>query len=808
MNADPQDLLLVRLLCRGITGACSVRFSKTAAKRSTDDHGLRADLVKIALEAGPDAAVGTAAEIATTLESMRSVEEAMIEGPYDSETLLLATEVLLARDTTRASFAARLYATLGRPDLAWSAAQLALQEDPSDPLARMAALRAAGMMEEPGLIAMVPSEPLDPQVESQRVRSLAEAGEFDTARVSADATVARFPGDPEVFEARGRLLSTSPVERGAAVMDLLRAIQLGRNDAGTWLEALLLATIDGDPVTESALRRARNFVTDAPDVDRLIEVQSAMNLGRLAQAEQILKELADNPKLRDVVMTNLLEVWNRQGRYDAARSWLLARMKKQPSVLTWQAALVWVDAQSGRLEDAIVTLRERAARRRSGHDGQLLEEALGFAGLLAERDEIRLKRIDLQPQGVGRELSLAELSLDEDPASAADRLRSVGAEYTTKAQWTRAIRIAEQLPAEFRVDVLAELAEDIIDGRVPLDAKVARVFFLHLPEEIRKSVLENAILVRPSWRISDNAWLENAGELAEEGEYSAAAELLEFRAVGGAGGDLPSASPLIRPLLGYALVAGWEPERIIEVFDVLRESGLDVAKGLDEESGSDNAWLVDAAQTSSMLGFENMAISLLEESVRRDRMTRSALNNLGFTLLVMDRNRPRAVKVVEEAHRISPGSASELDSLGWLRYKQGKHDPEDRDSAISYIEESVHRLRQIRRATVPVEVLLHYGDALWRAGRKVDAQKAWNEIIQMRGAPGTQEQMRELYGGWLVSNFGSHIVDPTDLWNHLEAQWLDAARERMGALARGEEPPLEPTWAELEVLPGGPASSP
>ena len=342
-----------------------------------------------------------------------------------------------------------------------------------------------------------------------------------------------------------------------------------------------------------------------------------------------------------------------------------------------------------------------------------------------------------------------------------------------------------------------ELAQPIIEGKLPLDARVARVFLLHLQDAQRTELIREAVLARPSWRVSDDTWIRNAEELAQAGAYSAAADLVVLRTGGGTDGDLPSTAPLLRPLLGYALVAGWQTSRVIQVFGTFQESGIDVAAALDGVAGSENSWLVDAAQTASMLGFEDTAIELLEEAVLRDRFAPSAMNNLGYSLLVMDKNRTRAVEMVEEAYRIAPTSASELDTLGWLRYKQGQLDPNEFDSAIKHIEESV-RIRHLRRAGVPPEVLLHYGDALWRAGRKTEAQQAWNEIVEIRGGPGTEQQMREIYAGWLKTNFGAQIVDPGDLWQNLEAQWLDAARIRLGALAAGEEPLLEPTWAELD----------
>lgn len=72
--------------------------------------------------------------------------------------------------------------------------------------------------------------------------------------------------------------------------------------------------------------------------------------------------------------------------------------------------------------------------------------------------------------------------------------------------------------------------------------------------------------------------------------------------------------------------------------------------------------------------------------------------------------------MIERAAAALPEEPSVLDSLGWLRYRQG-----DFASATELIQKAVDH----EASNDSAEKFLHLGDALWRLGRTDDAISAW-----------------------------------------------------------------------------------
>ncbi|MCH2161357.1 MAG: hypothetical protein MK085_05740 [Phycisphaerales bacterium] len=793
---NPDDLLLVRLLA--VASPERAGDILRQAVMETNDPTVRADLVGIALEAGPETAVGTAAEIATNIESMRAVELSLLEGSHGEEALLAAAEQLAEEGPAHAAFVARLLSSLERPDLAWRYAIEVLERDPSNVPARVEAIRAAGLMHEPGLLELVAQEPFNPYVEAARVRALAASGELATALSIADAAVGMFPSSGEVFEARGRLKLMNPEDSAAALEDLLAAVRMGRHDARTWYEAIRLATAAQDAEAAAAIRSSRASVADASTVDRLLEAQQAMSRGRYTEAERILRTIADQPQLRDVVMGSLFLAWKRMGRLDAARTWLMNRIRIQPSVPAWRRGLAWVDAEEGRLEDTIQGLREVAAGARSGVPWRMLEDVTGQVGLVRQRDAIARARLERQPWGIGRDIELARIDVAEDAAAAMTRLVEVAGANPTSLQRRMAIELAVELPLEMRSEVLAILAAPYLAGDLPVGPFEGRVLVEHLPEDVRQVFLDSAQPARPTPWSPDDTWLMQSVDLARTGRFADATDLAVFRIQGGIPRSFPDPVAMVRPMFAYALLAGWDAPRLVGLLDELESSGVDVLKGIQGGVGvGGESWLLVAAGLASTLGTEQTAIGLLEIAALREPERPSVLNNFGYSLMEEGRDLERAAAVIEEAWLADPSGASELDSLGWLRYKQGRNDPNDNTGALAYLDRSIARRRLLGRE-IPLEVLLHVGDASWRGGRKHEAVVAWNAIIETRGSGGISEQILGAYADWLRQSFGSEIVDPAEIWEREDGRWIKAARRRIKALSEDEPPPLVPTWAELE----------
>ena len=72
-----------------------------------------------------------------------------------------------------------------------------------------------------------------------------------------------------------------------------------------------------------------------------------------------------------------------------------------------------------------------------------------------------------------------------------------------------------------------------------------------------------------------------------------------------------------------------------------------------------------------------------------------------------------ALTYVEKSNRLQPGSAATLDSLGWIRLKLGQ-----RKQALAL-------LREAWNLEEDPEIAAHFGEALWRDGKRGQGRRVW-----------------------------------------------------------------------------------
>jgi len=88
-------------------------------------------------------------------------------------------------------------------------------------------------------------------------------------------------------------------------------------------------------------------------------------------------------------------------------------------------------------------------------------------------------------------------------------------------------------------------------------------------------------------------------------------------------------------------------------------------------------------------------------------------NALGYTLADHSLELPRAETLIRRALLVSPDSPAVLDSLGWVRYRQG-----DAKGAVPMLE----RAYSIDHDS---EIAAHWGEVLWASGAHQDARRVW-----------------------------------------------------------------------------------
>lgn len=100
----------------------------------------------------------------------------------------------------------------------------------------------------------------------------------------------------------------------------------------------------------------------------------------------------------------------------------------------------------------------------------------------------------------------------------------------------------------------------------------------------------------------------------------------------------------------------------------------------------------------------------------------AALNAYGYTLAERKQRYDEALPYVQQALRLQPESAAILDSLGFIRLRQGRH------------AEALPLLQRAWQYRADPEVAAHYGELLWLLGRRGEAAEIWRSGLALEPA--------------------------------------------------------------------------
>lgn len=110
-----------------------------------------------------------------------------------------------------------------------------------------------------------------------------------------------------------------------------------------------------------------------------------------------------------------------------------------------------------------------------------------------------------------------------------------------------------------------------------------------------------------------------------------------------------------------------------------------------------------------------------------------ALNALGFMLTVHSQRFDEAETLIGKALALTPDEPSVIDSMGWLRFRQGRPN------------EAVSLLAKAYDSFPDPEVAAHFGEALWATGDRARAEAVWGRALQAApDHPVLRETMKRL----------------------------------------------------------------
>ena len=144
---------------------------------------------------------------------------------------------------------------------------------------------------------------------------------------------------------------------------------------------------------------------------------------------------------------------------------------------------------------------------------------------------------------------------------------------------------------------------------------------------------------------------------------------------------------------------------------VLRDAGrVDQAIATLQAADKDMPDTVEVKYELAMLNERRGRVDelerLLREVIELDPEHAHAYNALGYTLADRNQRLPEAQALIEKALALSPDDPFILDSMGWLRFRQGKSD------------EAVKYLSRAYAARPEADIAAHLAEVLWAQGKQ------------------------------------------------------------------------------------------
>ncbi|MNK99306.1 bacteriophage N4 receptor, outer membrane subunit [compost metagenome] len=93
-------------------------------------------------------------------------------------------------------------------------------------------------------------------------------------------------------------------------------------------------------------------------------------------------------------------------------------------------------------------------------------------------------------------------------------------------------------------------------------------------------------------------------------------------------------------------------------------------------------------------------------------------NALGYSLADRNERLAEARKLLERASELGPDDPYIMDSLGWVKYRQGELQP------------AAELLRNAYSKAPEAEIGAHLGEVLWQLGQHDEARRTWTEAAK------------------------------------------------------------------------------
>jgi len=708
---------------------------------------------------------------------------------------------------------------LGR---AWAECEAALQRWPDHQRLLMERVRLAAELDEPALVerAIVQARrPADVDVLIVTSRALTSMDEHRRAIEAANEAVRLEPENVRTIAAYAMAMAqyaatlTTPEDRAMWIEDAAEAAEEALRLDPSHDEAYsVLMALHGpsglapDPRAYNAL--LRRLATERPEsrLALLLQAQDELVQRRFESALEKVLDLYQGDPSDSNCLAISMAAWIGLDRLADAERWFVTQLEQRPGDPGLLGYWKEVQLRRGQADVAVAYFqREVEASDVNFAARRLLEESYREVSDFAAMAALREPRLLSRPQGTRRETDLAAMYAESGAAEKAyERLVWVGKHVADarREHLLRAIDTAGRLqiePAQ-RDALLSQLASDTLD-RFP--ASPLELYRVALSAQARQgqtgesfeALARRAVTLAPgaldSTAEAVAQWTGIAQDLVNQGQAAAAGRVLRARLE--ADPQYESQSTLVlavRTLAVDAATEGGATRTIALIEDLDRRRAT--SRLFSVQGGLPEIYYV-VSNFYSIVDNQAGSNALLRKSLDVDPAFSMAMNNLGYTLVVAGNDDPETIKLLEDAYLLQPDNANILDSLGWLRYRQGRFSDGDggEPGAMTLIRKAVAANRDVNP-----EVNEHLGDALWRMGETERAVATWRKTLAVIEAPNRRAQMIENYRDRQM-DWGLLVKDPEALYENDEGALLKRLKAKIAAAEAGETPAVAPTFEEL-----------
>lgn len=778
-------------------------------------------------------------EIAATLLSDTAIEpDLVISGllscGLDAPTLLERVAAPLpggAIDPRRVALRVRLLARYERTGDAWrvaSEARAAKGDDPAIIRALIVAATAAKRAEAiPELAERVRPDDVAGQIDI--LRAWVTLGSTDKAREASERADSA-AGENERARAIARGLFASAMAADAArarnrervdeALDALRvAVAADRTYELGWAQLLSItrALHPSDPrkgpsEEEKALRKELEEALPDSTLVFMLARESLISQGRNGDALEAIIARAASAPWEESLLRDSISAMAGGGRVTESLAMLDERIAVAPAdPLAWH---LWTEATiaAGHADEALERLSRGDDQRDDPIEDRLRALPLRALGRVAEAEAAEEAELDRQAPSVRRDI--ARIAKFIDGGRSAEALTALHALADRRADLTAQESFAglelsiRSAPGDDRDGLVRTFAQDLLSraerpetaGGMEPAAIVRAAGALALVHRGPEGEAERAALATRAVAAQAKAaaamdpqaasvWLDLVGHFADERRFAEGSDFLGALVRSEVRMSAAVSAKLAMACFALDAAAGGRAAKSMALLDLVRSRGTRPFAGRQRvvERDSDELYLL--AGVYSLVDDWKGNREILAESLARDPKHAMSMNNLAWDRLERDPESPEGIaeitRMIEAAHAALPADASILDSIGWLRYKQGA------------FAEAVDLLGKAITAggdDPSLEALDHFGDAVWRSGNRDAARNAWREVAE-RGA---RLYPRETIVGRLptyeLNEHGVRVLDGEALWRRSYGEVIDRAAAKRKAAEAGGEPAVAPVF--------------